>query len=43
MQTYHLENYKKLILYECKVIFRQLKARFEPVFAYSGSILNSYP
>ena len=41
MQIYHPGKNKRFILYECQVIFRQLKPRFEPVFAYSGGILNS--
>ena len=40
MQIYHSGKNKRFILYECKVIFRELKPRFEPVFAYSGGILK---
>ena len=40
MQIYHPGKNKRSILYECQVIFRQLKPRFEPVFAYSGGILK---
>ena len=40
MQTYHRGKDERFILYECKVIFGQLKPRFEPVFAYSGGILK---
>ena len=40
MQNYHWGKYQGSTLYKGKIIYRQLKPRFQPVFAYSGGILK---